>query len=74
MERQQRDKEYLSRKKRGRGLIICWVCVKTKENSLGWYGENDTELFLKYVQISGVIKVDSLVKKIELKENCSKMR
>ena len=37
------DRLYLPREKGGRGLISCETCIRSEENSLGWYIENAVE-------------------------------
>ena len=47
---------YVARSKGGRGLISCEQCVRSEENSLGWYIRNSAEHLLKAVKTSGVLK------------------
>ena len=49
------DRLYVTRSKRGRGLIGCKSCVVTEENSLGWYVRNHDEPLLIAVKDSNTI-------------------
>ncbi|CAB4035993.1 Hypothetical predicted protein [Paramuricea clavata] len=56
---------YLPREKGGRGLISCEGCIRTEENSLGWYVKNSVEPLLQQVAKAGVIETE----RCETKEN-----
>ncbi|CAB3978866.1 Hypothetical predicted protein [Paramuricea clavata] len=59
---------YLPREKGGRGLISCEGCIRTEENSLGWYVKNSVEPLLQQVAKTGVIETE----RCETKENFKK--
>ncbi|CAB3982989.1 Hypothetical predicted protein [Paramuricea clavata] len=59
---------YLPREKGGRGLISCEECIRTKENSLGWYVKNSVEPLLQQIAKTGVIETE----RCEIKENFKK--
>ena len=44
------DRLCVSRVNGGRGLISCERCVRSKENSLGWYLKNSLEVLLQGVR------------------------
>ena len=41
------DRLYVSRVNGGQGLISCEGCVRSEENSLGWYVKNSLEVLLQ---------------------------
>ena len=51
----------------GRGLISCERCVRSQENSLGWYVKNSLEALLQGVRITSVIRSEEKVSKDEFK-------
>ena len=40
------DRLYVPRVNGGRGLISCEGCVRSEENSLGWYVKNSLDVLL----------------------------
>ena len=58
---------YVSRVNGGRGLISCERCVRSEENSLGWYVKNSLEVLLQGVRATSVIRSEETVSKDEFK-------
>ena len=61
------DRLYVSRVNGGRGLIGCEGCVKSEENSLGWYVKNSLEVLLQRVRATSVFRSEETVSKDEFK-------
>ena len=61
------DRLYVSRLNGGRGLISFEGCVRSEENSLGWYVKNSLEVLLQGVRATSVIRSEVTVSKGELK-------
>ena len=60
---------YLPRENGGRGLISRKGCIRTEENSLGWYVKNSVDLFYNKLQrYIGVVETE----RCETKENFKK--
>ena len=57
--------------KGGRGLVGCENCIRSEENSLGWYLENATEELSVGAKIAGVIETDETVCKSEFRKRCT---
>jgi len=51
----------------GWGLISCEGCVRSEENSLGWYVKNSLDVLLQGVRASSVIRSEEIVSKDEFK-------
>ena len=49
------DRLYVSRVNGGQGLISCEGCVRSEENSLGWYTKNSLEVLLQGVRATSLI-------------------
>jgi len=47
---------YVSTVNGGRGLISCEGCVRSEENSLGWYVKNSVDALLQGVRATSVIR------------------
>ena len=62
------ERIYLPRKKGGGGLISCKACVKSEENSLGWYIKGNDEPILKAVVRNGTIETEATI----LPQECNK--
>ena len=58
---------YVSRVNGGRGRISCEECVRSEENSLGWYVKNSLEVLLQGVRATSVIRSEETVSKDEFK-------
>ena len=63
------DRLYVSRVIGGRGLISCEGCVRSEENSLGWYVKNSLEVLLQGVRATSVIRSEETVSKDEFKSS-----
>ena len=50
------DRLCVSRVNGGQGLISCEGCVRSEENSLGWYVKNSLEVLLQGVRATSVIR------------------
>ena len=57
------DRLYVLRVNGGRGLIVCEGCVRSEENSLGWYVKNSLEVLLQGVRATSVIRSEETVSK-----------
>ena len=68
------DRLYVSRMKRGRGLIGCEMCVKAEENSLGWYVKNHIEPLTIAVGISNTVPSENSTQAKEFKQQDNKER
>lgn len=66
------DRQLMSSKKDGRGLITYQGCVEIKRNRFGWYVISTVEPLLKHVKKFGVIKIDNCVQKENLMEKYEK--
>ena len=62
------DRLYLPRSKGGRGLISCESCIRSEENSVGFYIKNSMELLLEQVRMSGVIQTEECLLKEQYKK------
>ena len=65
---------YLPRARGGRGLIICNCerCIRSEENSMGWYVRNQIEPLMKAVKSAGIVDVVNCVKPEEFKKKREK--
>ena len=59
------DRLYVSRVNGGWGLISCEGCVRSEENSLGWYVKNFLEVMLQGVRATSVLRSEETVSKDE---------
>ena len=62
------DRLYLPRSKGGRGLISCESCIRSEENSVGFYIKNAMEPLLEQVRMSGVIQTEECLPKEQYKK------
>ena len=62
------DRIYVPRGKGGRGLISCEGCIRSEENSLGWYFNHSPEQLLQLTKDSKVIKTESCIEPHEFKK------
>ena len=62
------DRLYLPRSKGGRGLISCESCIRSEENSVGFYMKNSMEPLLEQVRMSGVIQTEECLPKEQYKK------
>jgi len=51
----------------GRELISCEGCVRSEENSLGWYVKNSLDVLLQGVRATSVIRSEETLSKDEFK-------
>ena len=65
---------YVTRKNGGRGLIGCENSVKSEENGLGWYVENNIEPLLVAVRTSRTITHEETVDPKEFKKTKEEQR
>ena len=61
------DRLYVSRVNGGRGPISCEGCVRSEENSLGWYVKNSLEVLLQGLRATCVIRSEQTVSKDKFK-------
>ena len=60
---------YMPREKGGRGLISCERCIRSEENSVGWYVRNSNGgQLLETVKASGVVDLEAAVKPEQFKK------
>ena len=62
------DRLYLPRCKGERGLISCKSCIRSEENSVGFYMKNSMEPLLEQVRMSGVIQTEECLPKEQYKK------
>ena len=63
------DRVYLPKKKGGRGLISCEMCVKTEENNLAWYVRNLKERLMEEVRKTKILNSGGAKEKNEFKQD-----